>query len=131
MMDEKDSKIIEILRENARTKNTDIARAIGLTEGAVRARITNLTKSGVIRRFTIEAESIGVEGFVLIVSASTKSKDVIKGLKDVSDMVFETSGEYDAAVLIKAADVDHLNSMVDRIREIHGVVSTSTMIRMT
>jgi len=131
MMDEKDSKIIEILRENARTKNTDIARAIGLTEGAVRARITNLTKSGVIRRFTIEAESIGVEGFVLIVSASTKSKDVIKGLKDVSDMVFETSGEYDAAVLIKAADVDHLNSMVDWIREIHGVVSTSTMIRMT
>jgi len=40
------------------------------------------------------------------------------------------SGEFDAAVLVKAADVDHLNSIVDKIREIDGIVATSTLIRL-
>jgi DNA-binding Lrp family transcriptional regulator len=129
-MDEKDSEIIEILRSNARTKNTDIARKIGLTEGAVRARITNLSKSGTIKKFTVETESVGVEGIILAESEAGKSKEVVARLKAVSDKVFEMSGEFDAAVLVKAADVDHLNSIVDRIREIDGIVATSTLIRL-
>jgi len=129
-MDEKDAEIIEILRSNARTKNTDIARRIGLTEGAVRARITNLSKSGTIKKFTVETDSVGVEGIILTESEAGKSKDVVAKLKELSDKVFEMSGEFDAAVLVKAADVDHLNSIVDRIREIDGIVATSTLIRL-
>jgi|YelNatPaOPRAMG01_1025707.scaffolds.fasta_scaffold12716_8 DNA-binding Lrp family transcriptional regulator len=130
MMDEKDAKIIEILRANARTKNTDIARSIGLTEGAVRARIAALKKSGVIKRFTIEADSVGVEGIVLVSTEAGKTKDIVSRLKEISDTVYETSGEYDAAVLIRSASVDGLNSAVDRIRELPGVVKTSTLIRL-
>jgi len=129
-MDEKDAEIIEILRSNARTKNTHIARQIGLTEGAVRARITNLSKSGAIKKFTVETGSVGVEGIILTESEAGKSKDVVAKLKELSDKVFEMSGEFDAAVLVKAADVDHLNSIVDRIREIDGIVATSTLIRL-
>jgi DNA-binding Lrp family transcriptional regulator len=129
-MDEKDAEIIEILRSNARTKNTHIARQIGLTEGAVRARITNLSKSGAIKKFTVETGSVGVEGIILAESEAGKSKDVVAKLKELSDQVFEMSGEFDAAVLVKAADVDHLNSIVDRIREINGIVATSTLIRL-
>lgn len=129
-MDEKDAEIIEILRSNARTKNTDIARQIGLTEGAVRARITNLSKNGTIKKFTVETESVGVEGIILTESEAGKSKEVVARLKDLSDKVFEMSGEFDAAVLVKAADVDHLNSIVDKIREIDGIVATSTLIRL-
>jgi DNA-binding Lrp family transcriptional regulator len=129
-MDEKDAEIIEILRSNARTKNTHIARQIGLTEGAVRARITNLSKSGAIKKFTVETGSVGVEGIILIESEAGKSKDIVAKLKEVSDKVFEMSGEFDAAVLVKAADVDHLNSIVDKIREIDGIVATSTLIRL-
>ncbi|MEM3038676.1 MAG: Lrp/AsnC family transcriptional regulator, partial [Thermoplasmata archaeon] len=129
-MDEKDAKIIEILRANARKKNTEIARAIGLTEGAVRARISALKKSGIIKRFTIEAESVGVEGIVLVATDAGKTKEVVSKLKEMSEAVYETSGEYDAAVLIRSANVDDLNSNVDKIRELPGVVKTSTLIRM-
>lgn len=130
-MDEKDAKIIEILRNNSRTKNTEIARAIGLTEGAVRARIAALTKNKVIRKFTVEAESVGVEGIVLVASDAGKTKEVVSRLKEISDVVYETSGDFDAAVLIRSSSVDNLNSMVDRIREIAGVIKTSTLIRLT
>ena len=129
-MDEKDAEIIEILRSNARTKNTHIARQIGLTEGAVRARITNLSKSGAIKKFTVETGSVGVEGIILTESEAGKSKDVVAKLKELSDKVFEMSGEFDAAVLVKAADVERLNLIVDRIREIDGIVATSTLIRL-
>jgi len=129
-MDAKDAEIIEILRKNARTKNTVIARSIGLTEGAVRARMANLSKGGIIKKFTVETEAVGVEGIVLTESEAGKSKEIIAKLKNISDRIYETSGEFDVAVLIRAADMDHLNSIVDRIREIDGVISTRTLIRL-
>jgi DNA-binding Lrp family transcriptional regulator len=129
-MDAKDAEIIEILRKNARTKNTDIARSIGLTEGAVRARIANLSKNGTIKKFTVETEAIGVEGIVLTEIEAGRSKEILTRLKGISDRIYETSGEFDVAVLIRAADMDHLNSIVDKIRGINGVVSTRTLIRL-
>lgn len=129
-MDGKDAEIVEMLRKNARMKNTAIARRIGLTEGAVRARISRLAKSGVIRKFTIETEAVGVEGIVLAECEAGKGREVLSKLKSVSDRIFETSGEFDVAVLVRATDVDHLNSVVDRIREIDGIVRTSTLIRL-
>ena len=130
-MDEKDAEILEILRGNARTKNTDIARKIGLTEGAVRARISNLVKTGAIRKFTIETEAVGVEGIVLVDIDAGRSKEAIAKLKNVSESIFETTGEFDAAVLVRAIDVENLNAVVDKIREIDGIISTSTLVRLT
>jgi len=129
-MDAKDAEIIEILRKNARTKNTDIARRIGLTEGAVRARIANLSKGGIIKKFTVETEAVGVEGIVLTESEAGRSKEILAKLKNISDRIYETSGEFDVAVLVRAADVDHLNAIVDRIRDIDGIISTRTLIRL-
>ena len=130
MMDAKDAEIIEILRKNARTKNTNIARSVGLTEGAVRARIANLSKNGTIKKFTVETEAVGVEGIVLTEIEASRSKEILTRLKGISDRIYETSGEFDVAVLIRAADMDHLNSIVDRIRGINGVISTRTLIRL-
>jgi DNA-binding Lrp family transcriptional regulator len=98
-MDAKDAEIIEILRKNARTKNTNIARSIGLTEGAVRARIANLTKEGIIKKFTVETEAAGVEGIVLTESEAGRTKEILVKLKNISDRIYETSGEFDVAVL--------------------------------
>lgn len=129
-MDAKDAEIIEILRKNARTKNTIIARSIGLTEGAVRARMVNLAKTGIIKKFTVETEAAGVEGIVLTEIEAGRSKEILTKLKSVSDRIYETSGEFDVAVLIRAADMDHLNAIVDRIRGIGGIISTRTLIRL-
>ncbi len=129
-MNKKDAEIIAMLRSNARIKNTEIARKIGLTEGAIRARIANLIEKGVIRKFTIETKPVGVESIVLVESEAGRSRDILEKLKEIAETIFETSGEFDAAVMIRTADVDQLNSAVDRIREIPGVVRTSTLIRL-
>ena len=42
-LDKKDEKIIEILRENGRTSYSQLAKAIGLSDVAVKKRLDNLT----------------------------------------------------------------------------------------
>jgi Lrp/AsnC family transcriptional regulator for asnA, asnC and gidA len=53
MLDEKDMKILEILRENARTPLTDIATTLGVSESTIRKRVRALEDRGVIKRYTI------------------------------------------------------------------------------
>jgi len=47
-MDSKDGKILSRLMENARVPKTKIAESLGVSETAVRKRITNLEREGVI-----------------------------------------------------------------------------------
>ena len=77
-MDGIDAEILKILRREARTTNSDIAKTVSLTEGAVRNRIRHLVESGVIKRFTIETEPDQVEAIVLIKTQTRASRDILK-----------------------------------------------------
>jgi len=125
-----DAEIIELLRSNSRMKNTEIARRIGMTEGAVRARISNMLKKGTIRKFTVETEPVGVEALVLVGMDPERSKDILTALRRFSEVIYETSGDFDAAVTVWANEVDSLNSKVDGIRGIQGISRTITLIRL-
>ena len=129
-MDETDIRILNLLRENSRKKNTDIARDVDLTERAVRARIEKLTREGVIRKFTIETSPVGVEGIVLIDTNVGRTPAVKEKARQLSDSVFECSGEFDVAVRLRADSLDELNKKVDELRAFPGVIRTSTLIKM-
>ncbi|MBS7606568.1 MAG: Lrp/AsnC family transcriptional regulator [Candidatus Bathyarchaeia archaeon] len=128
-MDQIDLKILDILKQNARAKYVNIAKMVGLTEGAVRRRIKQLKDEGVIRRFTIET-SIEFEGIVLIETEPAKTKDVTQEVKKIADRVFEVSGEYDIAALIHAYTIEELNSKIDEIRRLPWVLNTKTLIKL-
>jgi DNA-binding Lrp family transcriptional regulator len=129
-MDDTDTKILNLLRENSRMKNTDIARRVNLTERAVRARIEKLVRESVIRKFTIETSPVGVEGVVLIDTQVGRTSAVKAKGREVSDSVFECSGEFDVAVRLRADTLDELNAKVDDLRSYPGVIRTSTLIKL-
>jgi Lrp/AsnC family transcriptional regulator of lysine biosynthesis len=129
-MDETDLKILGLLRRNSRTKNTEIARQVGLTERAVRARIEKLVKEGIIRKFTIETSPVGVEGLVLINAHAGRTPAVKEKACQMSDSVFECTGDFDVAVKLTADTLDELNRKVDEIRLFPGVLRTSTLIKL-
>ena len=52
MIDEIDSVILELLQDNARVSQADVARAVGLAPSAVLERIRKLESRGVIRGYT-------------------------------------------------------------------------------
>lgn len=130
IIDEIDTQILSLLRENARMKNVEMARHVNLTEGGVRARIAKMIEDGIIEKFTIITKSNEVSGLVLIKTQLDQTRMLIKRLKEVSVSVYETSGEYDVAAEMKTESVELLNRKVDEIRSYPGVMDTMTLIRM-
>ena len=132
MVDKVDEKILEILKENARTTYVDIGKALGLSEGTVRNRIQALTDSGVIKRFTIELSlGVGVRALIMI------SVDPRKPTLEISDKVlklpgvekiYEVTGEYDVVTVVSSSTIENLNRTIEEIRVIDGVVKTNTVI---
>jgi Lrp/AsnC family transcriptional regulator for asnA, asnC and gidA len=53
MIDKKDLKIIDMLRENARIALTEIASRLDVSESTIRKRIRALEKNGVITQYTV------------------------------------------------------------------------------
>lgn len=125
-----DAEILKILRQEARTTNSDIAKTVSLTEGAVRNRIKHLVESGVIKRFTIETEPDQVEAIVLIKTQTRASRDILKKIRKFTNRLFETSGEYDVATYLSAQSVDEINETIDRVRNVSGVTSTLTLLKL-
>ncbi|MDQ1371854.1 MAG: Lrp/AsnC family transcriptional regulator, involved in the regulation of lysine biosynthesis [Candidatus Thermoplasmatota archaeon] len=128
-MDDTDIKILNLLRGNSRMKNTEIARHVNLTERAVRARIEKLVREGIIRKFTIETTPVGFEGIVLIDTHVGRTSAVKDKAMEISDSVFECSGEFDVAVRLRADSLDELNKRIDELRSYPGVLRTATLIK--
>lgn len=128
-MDEVDREILRLLKENSRRSYIEIGRKVSLSEGAVRRRVKNLVKEGLITRFTIEVRN-EVEGIVLIKTHPSKTRDVSEKVKKLSNKVFEVSGEFDVASLLSASTIDEMNELVDEIRRLPGVLSTNTLIKL-
>ncbi len=128
-MDDKDYKILSILKENSRKSNMDIARELNVTEGTIRKRIANLYKSGIIKKFTIETPS-SIEGIILVKVDPKRATTVINTLKKLYDEIYEFSGSIDISIKLSKNSLDELNSEVDNIRNINGVLNTDTMVRL-
>lgn len=121
--------LLEILKRDARTKYVEVAQTVGLTEGAVRRRIKQLVKEGVIKRFTIET-TLELEGIVLARTEPTRTREATTAIGKIANRVFETSGDYDIAALIQAYTIEELNRKIDRIRHLPAVLSTNTLIKL-
>ena len=129
-MDEIDYKILEILRQNSKTTNNELAKIVRLTEGAVRSRIRRLLQTGIIRQFTIITEAPQAEAVVLIKTRSKSSKEILRRIRKFTNRLFETAGEYDVAAFITAENIAKINSTVDKLRSVDGVISTSTLLKI-
>ncbi|OYT52009.1 MAG: AsnC family transcriptional regulator [Desulfurococcales archaeon ex4484_217_2] len=131
-MDDVDREIIEILKRNARTPYTTIAKKLGLSEAAIRKRINKLLRQGVIKRFTIEY-SLRNEIKAVVLVKTSPQVPVFKISKEIAnlqgvDHVYEITGEYDVLAVIRASNVLALDSIINSIRNIDGVSGTNTMI---
>ncbi|OYT59024.1 MAG: AsnC family transcriptional regulator [Desulfurococcales archaeon ex4484_217_1] len=132
LIDDIDREIIEVLKRNSRTPYTTIAKKLGLSEAAVRKRVSKLLKQGVIKRFTIEYALQNEIKAVVLVKTSPQVP-VFKISKEIAnlqgvDHVYEITGEHDVLAVIRADNVLALDSIINSIRNIDGVSDTNTMI---
>ncbi len=129
-LDETDERILSLLRRDARVANVGIAREVGLTEGAVRARIRRLRESGVITRFTIEVADAGEAYAVVMVKARATTKKMMSEIASLAlhKDAYEIAGEYDGCVILSASSMEDLDERIDRIRKLRSVADTKTYV---
>ena len=130
--DEKDSKILSLLKKNSRASNTEIAQAVGLSEGAVRQRIKSLIQKGTIKRFTIETSSEAGNQAVVMIKAKGNTKKMMGEITKLPGVRsgFEISGSYDACLILFAENMEELDKRIDEIRALPTVEDTRTFIAL-
>ena len=131
-VDDKDKKILELLKTNARTSNVGIAKAVQLTEGAVRHRIENLLNNGTIKKFTIEVTSESQVFAVVMAKAKHETKKMMAEIKlaRLVDDAYEISGDYDACLVISGANLEDIDRKIDKLRELRTVTDTKTYVSL-
>lgn len=132
-LDDVSKSIIEQLQEDGRRPYASIGKAVGLSEAAVRQRVSKLLETGVMQivavtdpmqvGFNREA-MIGVEvdGDIEAVAA------VIEKMPEVSYLVI-TAGSYDILLEVVCEDDEALLEVINRkIRALPGVRRTETFM---
>ncbi len=132
-MDKTDEQILTILREDSRLPFVEIAAKVGLSEAAVRRRVANLVKARTIRRFTIDVDEPQTATSAVTyvsVSPAAPTADVSRKLKSVKgvETIYETTGPFDIAAIIKGTSISEVNKSVEEIRRLEGVLKTETTI---
>ncbi len=125
-MDQKDEKILELLKKDGRASYTEIAEEIDVSEGTVRNRVEKMQETGVIETFTVQTGSRGSKAVVMVELKT--GRDIDQVLEDFPEkiQIMEVTGEYDLVLEIERPSNQEINDLLDEIRSIEGVDSTET-----
>jgi DNA-binding Lrp family transcriptional regulator len=134
-LDETDRRIIAALTADARASFADIGQLVSLSAPAVKRRVDRLRSAGVIKGFTaiVDPAALGwtTEAFVeLFCTGRTAPSQIAAATKHYPEVVgaYTVSGEADALVHLRAADIPHLEQALERLRSESFVTSTRSMI---
>ncbi|MET8255994.1 Lrp/AsnC family transcriptional regulator [Micromonospora sp. NPDC005205] len=134
-IDAVDQRIIALLVADARASYADIGARVSLSAPAVKRRVDRLRATGVIRGFTavVDPAAVGwtTEAFVeLFCAGRTTPAQIGVASRRHPEVVgaYTVSGEADALVHLRAADIAHLETALERLRAESFVTSTRSTI---
>ncbi|MBQ7364062.1 MAG: Lrp/AsnC family transcriptional regulator [Clostridia bacterium] len=134
-MDIIDIRILNILKENARTKASAIADAIDLSISAVTERIKKLEQSGIIDKYTLSVnqKKIGNDiSAVMEVSIDHPSHidSFINFVNQTKNIIscYCVTGDYDFILKIMIDSSEGLEQLYRMVKGFEGVKATKTYI---
>jgi Lrp/AsnC family leucine-responsive transcriptional regulator len=130
--DKIDEKIIEFLRIDSRESFVDIGKKLKLSESAVRRRVKNLVDKGTIKKFTVEVSDSNNTSAIVLISVdsamdTSKVSSKITKLEGIKT-VYEITGQYDITAIISAPSINDINTCIDALRKIPGVIDSNSVI---
>ena len=133
-MDSIDEKLIRELAANADSSASELSSAVNLSVPAINKRIARLKTEGVIRKLTVltDPKAVGkpVSAFIMVKIADfSKSQEFLDAITVQPDVLecYAVSGEYDYMLKVCAPDIDGLETVLLKIKEIGGVTSHTMM----
>ncbi len=135
-MDDLDLSILALLQSDGRRPFTDIAQALGVSEGTIRNRTTKLISDQVLHIVgLVDPGSMGFNAPAMI-GVSVSEGDIetiaakIASFPEVSYLIM-VSGEFDLIVEVLCRDREHLaNFLNQELRRVAGVERTQTFMTL-
>ena len=135
VLDDADKKIITQLQEDGRRSYSAIARAVGLSEAAVRQRVRGLVDDGVIQVVAVTDPlrlGFGLVAFLAVrVTGDIKAvADALAAIEEI-DYVVLAAGRFDIICEVVCEENKHLLRLLnDQIRCIGGISEVETFISL-
>ena len=127
-LDEKDKAIVNMLMANGRASFKEMARALGMSDVAVRKRVLKLESRGVILGYTavVDPRALGFSvlaltgvdvepGALIRIARELASKDYVKS-------AWITAGDHEIMLEIWAKDEEEMDAIIREISEMPGVL---------
>jgi DNA-binding Lrp family transcriptional regulator len=134
-IDEVDQRIIARLIADARSSYAEIGGEVSLSAPAVKRRVDKLRSSGVIKGYTavIDPAAVGwtTEAFIeLYCTGRTTPAQIAAAVRKIPEVVaaYTVSGQADALVHLRAADITHLEQVMEKLRAEPFITSTQSVI---
>ena len=134
-MDDLDARIVAALLKNGRASYTVIGDEVGLSAPAVKRRVDRLRTAGAIIGFSARVDPAAMgwttEAYVeLFCGGRTSPHEIAAAVRRYPEVVdaCTVTGEADALLHIRAADVRHFEGVMERIRAEPFVVRTRSVI---
>lgn len=133
VLDDVSKAIIEQLQDDGRRSYAAISKAVGLSEAAVRQRVSRLLDSGIIQIVAVtDPLQVGFRRAAMIgLSVTGDLEAVAERIADLPevDYVVITAGGFDILAEVVCEDDDHLLELVNRrIRTLPEVQRAETLI---
>ena len=125
--------IVQQLQIDGRRSYSEIGKAVGLSEAAVRQRVQKLTDSGVLQVVAVtDPLQMGFNRQAMIgIRTNGDSRALVEMLTEMRevDYVVLTAGSFDILVEVVCEDDDELIELLhSKIRTLPGVVETETFV---
>lgn len=134
MINEIDRQILNILQQDARIANAEIARRVGLAPSAVLERIRKLEERGVIKEFATKLDAAALDfGLTAFVAVRTNNccDETDRLLAEIPEVleVHDVAGEDSYLLKVRVRDTEHLARLQrERLRTVPNVVMMKTTI---
>ena len=140
-MDAIDRKIVDLLRQNSRLSQEQIARVVNLSRPAIHERLKRLEARQVVRGYTalVDWNALGfsLTAFIWIGVDLTPCTIVFEGIKTINNdeaLVEEchrVTGEWCLLLKVRTLSTRSLQNFLDQLRIVPGVTSTMTTVALS
>jgi Lrp/AsnC family transcriptional regulator for asnA, asnC and gidA len=132
-LDDVSKSIIEQLQQDGRRSYSEIGKAVGLSEAAVRQRVQKLTESGVMQVVAVtDPMQLGFFRQAMIgIRSAGNTRVLAETLAELDevDYVVLTAGSFDILVEVVLENDEQLIDLLnEKIRSLPGVTSTETFV---
>jgi DNA-binding Lrp family transcriptional regulator len=128
--DEKDLKILEVLKADSREAIREIAKKTRLKPSTVHQRMEKLKKERVIEKYTLKLNNEALEENFIVFMYLAAEKDLPKEVFDNPHIkeAFGITGEYDLLLKLKFKDIKEFNDFIIKFRKTYDIKKTLTNI---